>query len=280
MAQFDIAEQVTDLQLSRYARLVYELTGICISPQKKTLLSNRLRRRLRETGIDGYEAYYNHLRKLPSNDPEWDAFLQEITTHETYLFRDEMHWQWFQNKFLPEIVSQSRSGKRPRSLRIWSSACSTGDEVYTIACCLAQSLPSFSQWNIEIIGTDIGVGAIENAKSAEFGERAMRLVPERLKKRCFTRAEGTRLFKAKQVLSDMVSFRQHNLMDPFRVKPFDMILVKNVLIYFDKTSKATVLNHVQNQLLPGGLLICGAAEGASDLLGSLERLEPWLYRKP
>ena len=75
--------------------------GIRVSPQKKTLLSNRLRRRLRSTGIEGFEAYYQRLKDLPPQDPEWDAFLQEITTHETYLFRDPAQWNWLRNVYLP-----------------------------------------------------------------------------------------------------------------------------------------------------------------------------------
>lgn len=99
-----------------------------MSPQKKTLLSNRLRRRLKQTGIEDFGEYYRHLKGLRPNDPEWDLLLQEITTHETYLFRDEAQWDWFRNTFLPQCASEVRSGTAQRSLRVWSAACSTGDE--------------------------------------------------------------------------------------------------------------------------------------------------------
>ena len=87
-------DQVTEAELRRFAELIYARTGIHVSPQKRTLLSNRLRRRLRVTGIADFAQYYDHLRRLRPNDAEWDAFLQEITTHETYLFRDEGQWDW------------------------------------------------------------------------------------------------------------------------------------------------------------------------------------------
>ena len=93
-------KQVTDAELGNFAQLIYQRTGIHVSPQKKMLLSNRLRRRLRDTGIEDFSAYYQHLKRLKDTDPEWDAFLQEITTHETYLFRDESQWNWFRNDFL------------------------------------------------------------------------------------------------------------------------------------------------------------------------------------
>lgn len=273
-------EQVTDSQLARYAELIYHKTGIRISPQKKMLLSNRLRRRLRETGIRDFEAYYQHLRGLPPGDPEWNAFLQEITTHETYLFRDEAQWQWFQRDYLPQVAAEAQSGRRPRSLRIWSAACSTGDEVYTIACCLAGSLPNYQQWNIMILGTDIGAGAIAQAQAGVFGERAMRLVPEEYRRRFFVKAKDAAIWQVAPVLKQMVSFRQHNLLEPLRVPPFDLVFLKNVLIYFDLASKKRVLEHVRALIKPGGMLITGAAEGVSELLRDLERLNPWLYRRP
>ena len=103
--------QVTDAQLRQFAELIYKRTGIRVSPQKKLLLSNRLRRRLRQTGIAGFGEYYRHLRRLGDDDPEWDAFLQEITTHETYLFRDEPQWDWFRNVFLADCAAAARQGK-------------------------------------------------------------------------------------------------------------------------------------------------------------------------
>jgi chemotaxis protein methyltransferase CheR len=271
--------QVSDNELARYARLIYERTGIRVSPQKKMLLSNRLRRRLRETGIDGFETYYRHLQKLGHNHPEWDAFLQEITTHETYLFRDESHWQWFRKDYLPERAACGVSGKAARSLRIWSAACSTGDEPYTIACCIAGALPNFQAWSIEIVGTDIGVGAVEQARDAAFGDRAMRLVPEEYR-RFFARSDDGRTWRAKPILTNLVRFRQHNLMDPLREKPFDLVFLKNVLIYFDAESKKKVLENVRAALRPGGLLAAGAAEGVAELVKDFTRIQPWLYRCP
>ena len=272
-------ESVTDVQLARYADLIYARTGIRVSPQKKTLLSNRLRRRLRATGIKDFEDYYRHLKKLPASDPEWDAFLQEITTHETYLFRDEGQWKWFRGTYLSELNDAARRGSRKRSLRIWSAACSTGDEAMTIACCIAAGLRNYRQWEIRILGTDIGVGAVEQARAAVFGERAMRLVSEEYRRRFFTPAKDSRIWQAKPLLTDLSSFRQHNLMDPLRDKQFDLVFLKNVLIYFDPVSKGKVMTNILAAIRPGGLLVAGAAEGVSDMLKGCQRMESWLYRK-
>jgi len=274
------SSQITDEQLASYAALIYDRTGISVSPKKKTLLSNRVRRRLRETGIADYDAYLKHLKKLRSQDPEWDHFLQEITTHETYLFRDESQWKWFRKEFLPECVKKSReTGKR--SLRIWSAACSTGDEATTVAVCIADAIPNFREWKIQIVGTDIGIGALEHARSGVFDERAMRLVDEGLKRRFFVKSREAEIWRPKPEITSMLTFKQHNLIEPLaREAAFDLVIIKNVLIYFDAKSKATVMKHVLDRVAPGGLLLSGAAEGISDLVRHLERVQAWLFRKP
>ena len=265
--------------MGNFAELIYQRTGIHVSPQKKMLLSNRLRRRLRETGIENFTAYYQHLKRLKDTDPEWDAFLQEITTHETYLFRDENQWNWFRTDFLAACAAESASKEGNRTLRIWSAACSTGDEPYTAACCIAATLQNLPQWKIQILGTDIGVGALEQAESGVFGERAMRLTPEDYRRRFFSKAPNAQLWQARPVLMSMLKFKQHNLMSPLREKPFDIVFLKNVLIYFDAVSKRTVVNNVRAMIRPGGLLVAGAAEGITEIVKDFKRLQPWLYRK-
>lgn len=273
-------EQVTDAELASYAKLVYERTGIRIPPQKKTLLSNRVRRRLRATGIKGFSAYYNQLKRLSPRDPEWDAFLQEITTHETYLFRDEGQWKWFREEYLPRLASEARCGQRQTSLRIWSAACSTGDEAYTAACCIAANLPNYASWKIRILGSDIGVGAVQQAGMATFGERAMRLVPDTYKRRFFTKAANANVWQAKPALSNMTAFRQHNLMDPLRERSFDLVFLKNVLIYFDRDSKRKVIDTIRSVMRTGSLLVAGPADGISEFVRDYQRHQPWLYECP
>ncbi len=280
LAQTGRLAEVTDDELAQYAELIYERTGIRISPQKKALLSNRVRRRLKETGTRGFADYYNHLRRLRPTDPEWDAFLQEITTHETFLFRDEGQWEWLRKEYLPGCAAEARAGSRQRSLRIWSAACSTGDEAFTAACCIADCLPNHAEWQIRILGTDIGTGAVQQAKSGLFGERAMRLVPESYQRRYFRKAPTVDLWQACPVLTRMVTFRQHNLLDRLRDGPFDVVFLKNVLIYFAPESKRRVMDNVRLAICPGGLLVAGPAEGIGDLIKDFVRLRPWLYQRP
>ena len=272
-------DTLSDEQLDSFAKLIYERTGIRVSPQKKTLLSNRLRRRLRATGIAGFSEYHAELLKLETDDPEWDAFLQEITTHETYLFRDQTQWDWFSNTYLPQIQAEAREGKRAKRLRVWSAASSTGDEAYTIACCIADRLKLHEEWKVEIQGSDVGIGALEEAEKAVFKVRAMRNVSDSFKKRFFNQVDRDN-WSAKPILRNWTNFKQHNLLDPFRVAPFDIVFVKNVFIYFDADSKSRAFKNIEQVLKPGGMLVTGPAEGISNLLEDYERVQPWLHRKP
>ncbi len=274
MSQLSPTSQVTDDQMRRYAKMIYEVAGIEISPAKKQLLSNRIRRRLKQTGIVDFEAYFKYLSKLPTSHEEWDGFLQEVTTHETYLFRDESNWRWFRGEFIPEI---QKSGKN--SLRVWSAACSTGDEAYTIACCLAEDIRNPSAWRIQIVGSDIGIGAVRDAQEARYGERAMRLVPDALKNRHFKRVGEANLWEPNAKLRSMTSFRQHNLLDRMSGSSFDLVFLKNVLIYFNLESKKRVVANIEHAMKPGSYLVAGAAEGIGDLMDGFQRIHPWLYQR-
>lgn len=271
---------VTPKQLEGYAKLIYEKIGVTISPQKTTLLSNRLRRRLRATGLASYDDYYKLLKNAPASDPEWEAFLQEVTTHETYLFRDQIHWDWLRDKFVPEVVAEQKTGKRRAALRVWSAACSTGDEATTIACCLADRLPALPAWQVEILGTDVGAGAVAQARKSEFSERAMRLVPKPYRQRFFDKGMGDVSASLKAIYRKMLQFKTHNLLDPLKEQPFDLVVLKNVLIYFDAESKKRVIAQIKRVLRPGGYLITGAAEGVSEFVGEFETTSGWLHRWP
>ncbi len=273
-------EQVTDAQLARFADLIYGRTGIRVSPQKKMLLSNRLRRRLRETRIASFGDYYRRLVQLDPDDPEWDALIQEVATHETFLFRDEAQWTWFRKVYLAACAAGKPPGGFKGTLRVWSAACSSGDEPYTIACSILASLQSARQWTIRVLGTDIGLGALAQCASATFSERSMGLVPEELKGRYFTKLPAGTQWKAKPALTELVSFRQHNLLDRLNEPPFDIVFLKNVLIYFDAASKARVMERVRAAVRPGGMLVTGAAEGVAEHLREFKCLQSWLHQRP
>ena len=182
--------QVTTVQLHQFAELIYQRTGIRLTSQKKMLLSNRLRRRLRETGIEDFGRVLSPSPAAAGRRPGVGRFSAGNHHARDLSVPRRAAMGVVPRVFLAQRAAAARQGKAPRSLRIWSAACSTGDEPVTAACCIAACLPDLAQWQIEILGTDIGRGALEQAKAAAFGPRAMRLVPEDFRRRFFTKADG------------------------------------------------------------------------------------------
>jgi chemotaxis protein methyltransferase CheR len=267
--------ELTNSQIECFSEIIYRTAGIRTSAAKKTLLSNRIRRRVKELELESFDAYLKLLRSQKPDSAEWKCFLQEITTHETYLFRDQSHWDWLRTEFIPQFT---QAHKGLHTLRIWSAACSSGDEPYTIAACLAEEMQKLGGCKIEIVATDIGVDSLKQAQNGVFNERSMHLVPKAIAAKHFT-LESPGRYKAKDHLRELISFRHHNLMHPLPGKHFDLVILKNVLIYFDSESKRQVVRNVDRVLNTGGYLITGPAEGITDCLQSYQRVKVWLHRK-
>ncbi|MCP3903182.1 MAG: methyltransferase domain-containing protein [Planctomycetes bacterium] len=269
-------EQLTRQQFDRFCDFIYRTSGIRIAENKQTLLSNRIRRRLRE-GQD-FEAYYQFLTS-PAGDGEIGQFIDAITTNETFFFRTDTHFQWFGDAFLGELIEAAQRGRRPRSLRVWSAGCATGAEPYTLAICLRENLFRLRDWSLEIVGTDISDEALDAAREGWFRPRAVEAVNEKQRKRYFERSNEDDRWRVRDNLRDLVHFENHNLLEPMPRGPFDCVFIRNVLIYFDRESKAIVVEHLVNALAPGGYLVVGPSEGLYDMLEPLERISTFLYRK-
>lgn len=271
--------ELSDTEFARFQKYIYTSTGIQIGDHKRTLVSNRVRRRLRATGTADYGAYFRFLQS-PAGKDELPAFLDEITTNETYFLRDPKQYEWLKTEFFPGLASEARANKRIKRAKIWSAAASTGEEPYSIAMCAAQSLMDIANWKIDIIGTDISEGALTRARAAEYNARALHLLSDTEKRRYFKGdADGDRWHLSENV-KKMVTFRNHNLLDPMRAGPFDCIFIKNVLIYFDEASKRRVVENLLNALSPDGYLVVGPSEGIFTMLTHLTKVKTWLYRKP
>jgi chemotaxis protein methyltransferase CheR len=271
--------ELTDDEFGRFRALIYRVAGIRIPPTKRVMVSNRLRRRLRATGIVGFSAYYAHLTSA-AGEGEMPRFLDEITTNETYFYRDLQHYQWLAEAFLPEVAQQAGLRRRPRRLRIWSAACSTGEEPYSIALKLLASRPQLPGWSLTVLGTDLSEAALDSARAASYDEKAMRLVPLDERRTRFDHDAAAGRWTLKPEARALVSWRAHNLLTPLREEPFDCIFIKNVLIYFDEDSKRVVVGRLIDQLAEGGYLVVGPTEGIHKMLDPLARHRTWLYQKP
>jgi chemotaxis protein methyltransferase CheR len=271
--------ELTALEYERFCSLIYQVAGIKIPPTKRVMVSNRLRRRLRATGIETFAAYYEFLTS-PAGTAEMPRFLDEITTNETYFYRDIQHFNWLAETFFPEVAEAGRLRKRPRSLRIWSAAASTGEELYSIALRIAEVKHLFTGWSISLVGTDLSGAVLAAARAGTYDDRAVRLVSPDQRQRFFDHDPKTQRWVVKPEVRAMATWKVHNLLTLLREEPFDCVFIKNVLIYFDTSSKQTVVKHLIHSLARRGYLVVGPTEGISTMLGPLEKLKPWLYRRP
>jgi len=241
-------------EFKKIAKVVYDRTGIHLEDRKLSLLSNRLRRRLKALNMDTFEQYRKHVESAAGFKEEEPHFLSAVTTNETYFFRNEQLWRFFESELVPDFVETK--GKTKKEVRIWSAASSSGEEAYTTAIMLRELLPNFNTWNVKIIGSDISSKVLDMAKAGKYNAYAVsKTTPERIKK-WFDKV-GADEFHLKPAIKEMVTFQFHNLRDDFPSGRFDVIFLRNVLMYFDIPMKKRVIDVVSKALADNGRLIVG-----------------------
>lgn len=241
---------------------IYESTGITFQDNQKYLLESRLAPRLKEHRLATYADYLNFLRFDTYRDRELVSLYGLITTNETYFYRDQPQLDSFIKTIIPAVME---ANKASRQLRIWSAACSSGDEPYTLALMLSDYAPLVN-WNIEILGTDISEPILKLAKAGVYTAHALRHVPPHLKTRHFN-AQGEN-FAISSTIKSRVKFMNLNLYDRPRLKlvrGIDIIFCRNCLIYFDEKAKHQIVTDLAGALKPNGYLIIGFSESLTKL---------------
>ena len=271
-------ERLNVQQCSRFCDIIYAKSGIRIDSRKVSLLSNRIRRRLRAGDFTDFDAYYRFLTS-PAGAGELEHFLDAITTNETFFFRTQHHFDWLNSVFIPDAVTAYQRGQRQATLRIWSAGCATGAEPYSIAICLMKNMFRLKDWSLTIVGTDISEQALRAAREGVFKQRALEAISETQFRRYFQAVTGEDAWRVRAEIRDYVAFDNHNLLEPFPQAPLDCIFIRNVLIYFDHDSKQIVVNHLIRALAPGGYLVVGPTEGIHNLLDPLKKHSAFLYQK-
>jgi len=257
-------------EFQRFHDLIYRTAGIHYPAEKVSLLSNRIRKRLHATRTRSYSDYLALLQSGRSG-AELQAFLDSVTTNETYFFRCQRHWAFFRE--WAQQRAQDPAARR-EGFRIWSAAASNGAEAYTIAIVLHQVLgPDFGGSRVEVLGTDLSAQVLDEARAARYRPYATAQTPPPVLQQYFTKAASDQL-QFDPRLAKVVRFQRHNLMDPLAAAPFDFVFLRNVMIYFDGPSKQRVLRHAFEVTKPGAYLVVGESE-------SLMNVEqPFVYRKP
>ncbi len=256
--------QVTSEDITFVARLVDELCGVVLDQSKGYLVESRLSELARSAGCSSYQelchkARYGQGRLLQAK------IVDAITTQETLFFRDSAPFEALQHKVLPAIIDSKTSTMHPRRLRIWSAACSTGQEPYSIAMTLCEMLPNIASWDLQILATDISDAAIAAASLGWYArheiERGMK--PQLLNKYFVEQRGG---WKIKDQVRSMIAFQKRNLLQPFTgIGPFDVIFCRNVAIYFDPVRRRDLFLRLAERLTTEGGLFVGSSESLLDL---------------
>lgn len=263
-----------DRAFERLARLMHASIGLSFAAAKKPLVSSRLNARVQRLGLADFNDYVALIER-DDDGGEFQLAVDLLTTNETYFFREPAHF---------ELLQRTLVQTRPAALRVWSAAASFGDEAYSVAMLaadLAQRGQIGADWSV--LGTDISERVLRSAVQGIYPQERLRQVSaERLRRHCL-RGDGDSdgLVQMQDGLRARVRFGQLNLCAAIEpLGPFDVVFLRNVLIYFDTATKRAVVDRVLTQLRPGGLFFIGTAEGRVACDTPLEPLAPGAFRKP
>ena len=263
---------LSDSEFRQFQGLMHQLAGIHLPPTKKTLVCGRLSKRLRERALTSYGDYYR-LIAGGSDATELQTAINLLTTNETYFFREPTHFEFLVREVLPRM--------RPGSpFRVWSAASSSGEEAYSIAMVLMDKLGAEAPW--EVFGSDISTTVLDRARAAIYPTaRTEGITPDYLRRFCLRGTGGmANKLRIDAPIRQRMSFAQVNLNeDLHKAGSFDVIFLRNVMIYFDDAMKRAVIARLYAQMKPGAWLIIGHSESLNGMEPRLRQERPTIYRK-
>ena len=266
--------KLTSEQFDKISRLVYQISGIDLHEGKEELVKARLIKRLRHLKFHDFNQYLKHIANDKSGT-EIGAMVDILTTNKTNFFRESEHLDFLKHEIIPGWV------KGP--VRIWSAGCSSGEEPYTIAIVLLESIPDTATLDIKILATDISDRMMEKARQGLYDEESLAIMSRHLKHKYFQKTDTGSGYKYKVIpkIQSMVSFAKLNLMEHWPMKgPFDVIFCRNVMIYFESDVQQRVVAMLERHLAPGGYLFVSHSESLNSVQHGLKWIAPAAYRKP
>jgi chemotaxis protein methyltransferase CheR len=260
-----------------FQAMIYRESGIWLSEAKVALLTGRLSKRLRVLGLRNFATYY---QLVDTDEEERRTMLDAITTNETHFFREPGHFDFLEQHVLPRWRQEGATGQRPTRLRVWSAGCSSGEEPYSLAMLLLKHF-RVESWDLEVLATDISTRVLRKAREAVYPIEKMKDIPPEYLRAYMLKGRGDNkgVMKASPELLRVVRFARVNLhADSYSVQgPFDLILCRNVLIYFDQKSKEKVIRGIVQHLSPSGLLFVGHSENLGGISPNLRTVAPTVY---
>ncbi len=249
---------------------IYSKTGILFNENKAYLLKNRLKWRLEACGCNSYKEYLNFLKYDFKGKQELPHLYDSVTTNETSFFRDMLQINAFYNDVLPLVMKENEQSGR-KEIKFWSAASSTGEEAYTAAMQMVHKGLLGKGWKINVVGTDISSQVIDNARKGVYGKNAMRNTPREYILKYFNNSGD--VYEIKPEIKRLVRFTCANLFDSAdmrKMRNFDIVFCRNVLIYFDLNSKKEVVSNLYDSLRPGGSLFIGYSESLHNISRSFK----------
>ncbi len=265
--------ELTESQFRKVSELVHRLCGINLKEGKQALVRARLMKRLRALQLRSFKEYFR-LLESEAGAKELDFLIDVITTNKTSFFREPEHFNYLREHILPEL--------RQHRMRFWTAACSSGEEPYSLAVLLRESIEGIEFKDVKILATDVSMRMLEKARAAVYPEETLRGVPPHLVRKYFTAVNDGygRQYRVKNVVRAMVRTAWLNLMHPWPMKGlFDVIFCRNVMIYFDRFTQQQLVNRFWDFLGPGGYLFVGHSEGLSAIAHKFRYVRPAVYRK-
>lgn len=260
---------LSEKEFKLYQTLFAQKLGIHLPDQKITLVGTRLWKRLRACGINSYTSYYQFINQ-PEHEAELCRALELITTNETYFFREHRHFEYLAESILPKLKQQD-------SVRIWSAACSSGEELYSIAMVLADQRSG--KW--ELLGSDINQTMLDKAQRAIYLDQRTEQMPANYRRLYCRRGTGPHegSFRVEPDLRSRVSLQRIELHQALPdIGIFDVVFIRNVMIYFDSATRKQVVERIIERLKPGGHLFVGHSESLRGISPRLKQLQPAIYR--
>ncbi len=247
----------------KLSTFIYDTCGIKMPPSKSTMLEARLIKRMRALGLSSFQEYCSYLFSPEGKDHELVHMIDAVTTNKTDFFREPQHFEYLLDEAVPKLMASSGAGIR-RPLMVWSAACSSGEEPYTLAMVLQEVARTRRDFSFMVLGTDISTKVLEKAKQAIYDEERIMPVPMDLRRRYLLRSKDPRKKEVRIVpeLRTKVRFRWLNFInDDFGLREkMDIIFCRNVLIYFDRTTQEKVVTRLCRHLNTGGYLFTGHSE--------------------
>ncbi len=272
---------LTEHDFRRFQSIIYRTAGIHLSQTKRAMLAARLSKRLRALQIARYDEYLEHLQ---SSSDEIVEMLDCVATNETRFFREQKQFQFLESVLIPRWKAEAEAGKRARSVRVWSAGCSTGAEPYSLAMALLAAFSCGPEWQISILATDLSMRALDAAVNGIWPVEQAATIPEAWLKRFMLRGRGSQQgkMKAGEEIRSVITFLRVNLNDDdYPVgNGFDLILCRNVLIYFDGPSRRGAIDRLIDRLVPGAFLFIGHAETLHGVTARVRHVAPTIYQLP